>query len=243
MTSKSNKTTKYFVGFQIALVVVFTTIDFIGLLLGYKINFVAIPKGLLSLSATLFVWFGLQDTIAQKDKRFLRLIFTCTFITDMCVLTWTHFLPDMYTLLTIGGIVALPMLLTVIIRHTEMFKAVQKKDIGILIVLYAVAFIIIIYLFEMLQRYNILGISIAYALLLVPVAWSGWLARRSEYFPAHSRWMIPAATTSYFIMDVIGIFYNVRYGSNPDLFYFFTWPLYAVFLILMPLSGKNKLLT
>ncbi len=241
MTSRLNNITKYFVGFQIALAVFFTAIDFIGLFLGHKINFVAIPKGMLSLSATLFVWSGLQDAIAQKDKQFLRLIFSCTFITDMCVLTWTHFLPNMYTLLTIGGVVALPMLLTVIIRHTGMFKGVQKKDIGILIALYAVAFIIIIYLLDLLQRYNILGISIAYALLLVPVAWSGWLVRRSEYFPEHSRWMIPAATTSYFIMDVIGIFYNVRFGANPDLFYFFTWPLYAVFLILMPLSGKQKI--
>ncbi|MEW6528110.1 MAG: hypothetical protein AB1444_15755 [Spirochaetota bacterium] len=241
MTSKLQNAIKYFVGFQITLVVIFTAIDFIGLLLGHKINFVAIPKGLLSLSVTLFVWFGLQDAIAQKDKQFLRLIFTCTFITDMCVLTWTHFLPDMYTLLTIGGIVALPMLLTVIIRHTEMFKAVEKKDIGILIALYAVAFSIIIYLLDLLERYTILGISIAYALLLVPFAWSGWLVQRSKHFPEHARWMIPAATTSYFVMDVIGIFYNVRYGANPDIFYFFTWPLYAVFLILMPLSGKNKL--
>jgi len=241
MSAKTENKIKYYVGFQIALVLIFTVIDLIGLLLGHKIYFVAIPKGLLSLSATLYVWFGLQDAIAQKDKKLLRLIFTCTFITDMCVLTWTHFLPDMYMLLTIGGIVALPMLLTVIIRHTETFKAVQKKDSGILVALYSIAFIIIIYLFDLLQRYNILGISIAYALLLVPVAWSGWLVRRSLYFPVHARWMIPAATTSYFIMDVIGIFYNVRYGPNPDIFYFFTWPLYAVFLIFIPLSGKKRL--
>ncbi|MGB4269904.1 MAG: hypothetical protein WBK20_12080 [Spirochaetota bacterium] len=57
---------------------------------------------------------------------------------------------------------------------------------------------------DLLQRYNILGISIAYALLLVPVAWSGCLVQRSEYFPVHSRWMIPAATTSYFIMYGLG---------------------------------------
>lgn len=241
MTVQEEDKTKYYVGFQIALVVIFTLIDFIGLLSGHKISFVAIPKGLLSLSATLYVWFGLQDAIAQKDKKLLRLIFTCTFITDMCVLTWTHFLPDMYMLLNIGGIVALPMLLTVIIRHTETFRAVHKKDIGILIALYAVACIIIAYLFDSLQRYDILEISIVYALLLVPVAWSGWLVRRSDHFPIHARWMIPAATTSYFIMDIIGIFYNVRYGSNPDIFYFFTWPLYAVFLILLPLSGRKYL--
>ncbi|MGQ9844417.1 MAG: hypothetical protein ACUVRK_12765 [Spirochaetota bacterium] len=127
-------------------------------------------------------------------------------------------------LLTIGGIVALPMLLTMIVRHTETFKAVQKKDSGILVALYILAFIIIMYLFDLLRRYNILGISIAYALLLVPVAWSGWLVRRSDYFPVHARWMIPFAKTSYFVMDIIGIFYNVRYGTNPDIFYFFTWP-------------------
>ncbi len=241
MAKTMQKNITYFIGFQILLVVIFTLIDAIGLYIGHKINFVAIPKGLLSLSATLFVWFGLQDAIAKKDINFLRVIFTCTFFTDLCVLTWTHFLPDVYTLLTIGGIVALPMLLTVIIRNTETFKAVQKKDVGILMALYAVTCIIIVYLFDLLQRYNILEISIAYALLLVPVAWSGWLVRRSKYFPAHSRWMIPAATTSYFIMDVIGIFYNVRYGPNPDIFYFFTWPLYAVFLTLIPLSGAKRL--
>ncbi len=239
MTSTKQSYIKYYIEFQILLVIIFTLIDLIGLYSGHKINYVAIPKGLLSLSATVFVWFGLQDAIAKKDLKMLRIIFTCTFITDMCVLTWTHFLPDLYILLTIGGIVALPMLTTVIIRHTESFKAVKKNDALMLIALYAIAFVIIVYLFQLLQRYNILAISIVYALLLVPVAWSGWLVRRSTYFPAHSRWMIPVATTSYFIMDVIGIFYNVRYGPNPDIFYFFTWPLYAAFLILMPLSGRK----
>lgn len=241
MTITKQNNIKYFIGFQILLVIIFTLIDAIGLFIGHKINYVAIPKGLLSLSATVFVWFGLQDAIAKKDVVMLRVIFTCTFITDMCVLAWTHFLPDLYMLLTVGGIVALPMLTTVIVRHTESFKAVKKNDTLMLIVLYAIAFVIIVYLYELLQQYNILVISIVYALLLVPVAWSGYLVRRSVFFPAHSRWMIPAATTSYFIMDVIGIFYNVRYGPNPDIFYFFTWPLYAVFLILIPLSGKNKI--
>lgn len=241
MTIAISRTTNYFLGFQILLVIIFTIIDFIGLFIGHKIHFVAIPKGLLSLSATAFVWFMLQDFIDKKDATMLRIIFTCTFITDMCVLTWTHFFPDMYILLTVGGIVALPMLATVIVRHTESFKSVKRKDALILIALYAFAFIIIAYLYELLQQYNILVISIVYALLLVPVAWSGWLVRRSVYFLAHSRWMIPVATTSYFIMDVIGIFYNVQYGPNPDIFYFFTWPLYAVFLILMPLSGRRRL--
>jgi hypothetical protein len=70
MTSKLHNTIKYFIGFQMALVIVFTAIDFMGLLVGHKINFVAIPKGLLSLSATVFVWFRLQDTIAQKEIKF-----------------------------------------------------------------------------------------------------------------------------------------------------------------------------
>ena len=200
-----------------------------------------IPKGLLSLSATVFVWFILKNPIDSKDRKLLRLIFSCTFITDMFVLMWTHFLPDAFMLLTIGGIVALPMLFTLVYRHTEGFKSIKIKAFNVLVLLYVFAFAIIIYLKDLLQQYNILMISIVYAILLVPVAWSGWLVRGSAYFPSHAKWMLPAATSSYFIMDVIGIFYNVRYGSNPDIFYFFTWPLYAVFLILIPLSGKKHL--
>jgi hypothetical protein len=109
------------------------------------------------------------------------------------------------------------MLSTLIYQHTEGLKAVRFKDFVVLIAIYILSFAIILYLNDLLVQYNILHISILYTVLLIPVVWSGWLVRKSVYFPAQVKWMIPLATSSYFIMDDIEIFYNVRYGHNLDI--------------------------
>ncbi len=132
------------------------------------------------------------------------------------------------------------MLSLLIWRHTEGFKLITLKNLAVLALIYIPVIAIIVYLQDLLIRYNLFVTAIVYAVLLVPVAWSGWLVRASENFPVHSRWMIPLAVTSYFVMDVIGIFYNVRFGPNPEIYYFFTWPLYGLFLILIPLSGRRS---
>jgi hypothetical protein len=239
--STGNRHLNLLIGFQAALAVVFTLTDLAGLFAGHKIWLGAVPKALLSLSATVVVWTQSDHTFSPRDARHLRIIFTCTLITDLFVLAWTHFFPDAFILLTIGGAIALPMLSTLIWRHTEGFRGVTLKNWIVLTAIYVPVIAIIVFLKEMLVQYNLLVTSIVYAILLVPVAWSGWLPRKSPGFPSHARWMIPLATTCYFVMDVIGIFYNVRFGPNPDIFYFFTWPLYAVFLILIPLSGRKTL--
>ncbi len=88
---------------QAALVIIFTLIDLAGLFIGHKINIVAIPKALLSLSATLTVWTAGTHAFSSRDSVFLRIIFTCTFITDLFVLSWTHFFPDSFFFLPLEG--------------------------------------------------------------------------------------------------------------------------------------------
>ena len=61
---------KNFILLQIFLVVLFIVSNLAGLFIGHKLWFVAIPKELLTLSVTLYVWFAYKDLFSKRMKDF-----------------------------------------------------------------------------------------------------------------------------------------------------------------------------
>jgi hypothetical protein len=87
-----------------------------------------------------------------------------------------------------------------------------------------------------LAKVGLLGLGIVYGICLATVLWTGWESLHSRLFPHKSAVLIAAGSTLVFVMELIGLVYNLHVPVYSDIAFFATWILYTPGMLLIARS-------
>ena len=224
----------------------FMAVDTINYLSRTNITAVGLIKLMVSISCSISAWIIGRQCLDDQDKILLGLAFVFSFLGDIGIVTSTHFLqpPVSTTVFTFGGISFCVMHVFLILRHGKgfhfLFTAEGKLDWKQLIFplfFYVPSGIVFSLFWKQLSEAGLLWIGLVYLFFVTTSLWVGWEPLRCKLFPPRNAWMIGIGMTSFFIMEAIGVIYNIKIGTASDIAFILTWFFYVPFLLLLPHSG------
>ena len=179
----------------------------------------------------------------SKGADLLRAIGFClAFLGDVAVLLNTYKLLSAPLVFAIGGYLFIPALLLISARNAGLFRflfdkgRIKGRELRFALYFYLPFALLLVVLGKSLAGVGLLGLGIGYGLCLVTVLWTGWAALRSGLFPRPRSAMIAAGATLVFVMELIGLVYNLRIPGLEAIAFFATWILYVPGMLLMALA-------
>ncbi|HEY9160725.1 MAG TPA: hypothetical protein VIS94_06535 [Desulfomonilia bacterium] len=195
-----------------------------------------------SFLCTAVAWAGFS---AEKEKHggLLRAIaFTLTFLGDTAVLLNTYKIMSDPFVFKIGGYLFVPALLLISIRSAKGFGfffeggRFQWKKLIFPLCFYIPFAVLLVSVGAGLAKVGLLGLGIVYGTCLTTVLWTGWESLHSGLFPHKSAVLIAAGSTLVFVMELIGLVYNLHVPVYSDIAFFATWILYTPGMLLIARS-------
>lgn len=190
-------------------------------------------KILASLLCTVLAWLGWRKSSRSKADLARALGFCFTFLGDLAVLLNTYKVLDLPLVFAVGGYLFIPGLLLISFRNAGAFGFLRAQDVSLRRrLLFPLAFylpflILLALVGRALAGVGLLGLGIAYGLCLVTLLWTGWEALRSRLYPRPRAVMIALGASLVFVMELVGLVYNLKVPGLSDIAFFATWILYV----------------
>ncbi len=220
----------------------FVTLDIIAYLNGTRSAVTIYLKGLASFSCafiTFYAWILNKRTI----KDLLRWLgFFLAFLGDVAVLLNTYKIYSDAQVFAIGGYLFIPALLLISISNANFFNYLKvdgklnKKGILFGLYFYIPFIALLIILGKSLNQFGLLGLGVGYGLCLVTVLWTGWATLKNNIYAKEKGILIAVGATLVFVMELIGLIYNLHIKGLEDIAFFATWILYVPGMLLMAVS-------
>jgi len=179
----------------------------------------------------------------SKKADLLRALgFGLAFLGDVAVLLNTYKVLSAPLVFSIGGYLFIPALLLISTRNADLFRFLFDKgrlkghELGFALAFYLPFIALLVVLGKSLAGVGLLGLGIGYGLCLVTVLWTGWAALRNKLFPGPRSAMIAAGATLVFVMELVGLVYNLHIPGLGEIAFFATWILYVPGMLLMALA-------
>jgi len=220
----------------------FATLDIIAYLHGTVSGITIYLKGAASLLCALVAFLGWRSG-GRRGLDLLRALgFLLAFLGDVAVLLNTYRLLSAPLVFSIGGYLFIPALLLISLRNADGFRFMRRdgrldgRELAFALCFYVPFIALLIVLGKSLAGVGLLGLGIAYGLCLVTVLWTGWAALRNRLFGASRSLLIAVGATLVFVMELIGLIYNLHVPGLEEIAFFATWILYVPGMLLMALS-------
>ena len=168
--------------------------------------------------------------------------FCLAFLGDVAVLLNTYKVLSAPLVFAIGGYLFIPALLLISTRNADLFRflfdkgKLRGREFGFALCFYLPFIALLVVLGKSLAGVGLLGLGIGYGLCLVTVLWTGWAALRNKLFPSPRSAMIAIGATLVFVMELVGLVYNLHIPGLEEIAFFATWILYVPGMLLMALA-------
>lgn len=168
--------------------------------------------------------------------------FGLAFLGDVAVLLNTYKVLSAPLVFSIGGLLFIPALLLISARNAKLFSffaeggKLKARELGIGLAFYLPFIALLAVLAKDLSGVGLLGLGIGYGLCLVTVLWTGWTALRLKLHGSPRDAMIAIGASLVFVMELVGLVYNLRIPGLEDIAFFATWILYVPGMLLMALA-------
>ncbi len=222
--------------------IVFVVLDIIAYLNGGVSGVTFYLKFAASFLCTSIAWAACSSE-KEKHGGLLRAIaFTLTFLGDTAVLLNTYKIMSDPLVFKIGGYLFVPALLLISIRSAKGFGffiedgRFQWKKIIFPLFFYVPFIVLLVSVGASLAKVGLLGLGIVYGTCLATVLWTGWESLHSKLFPHKNAVLIAAGSTLVFVMELIGLVYNLHVPVYSDIAFFATWILYTPGMLLIARS-------
>jgi hypothetical protein len=220
----------------------FVTLDIVAYLHGKRSTATIYLKGFASFSCA-FIAFYSWLIQGKKPRDALRWAgFLLAFLGDIAVLLNTYGIYSEPVVFAIGGYLFIPALLLISVRNADFFKYLRKdgkisgKGLAFALYFYLPFILLLIVLGKSLSEVGLLGLGIAYGLCLVTVLWTGWAAARNDIHGRKKSRLIAMGATLVFVMELVGLIYNLHIKGLEDIAFFATWILYVPGMLLMAIA-------
>jgi len=179
----------------------------------------------------------------SKKPDLLRAIgFSLAFLGDVAVLLNTYKVFSAPLVFSIGGYLFIPALLLISARNANGFVflfdkgKIKARELCFACFFYLPFIALLLVLGKSLAAVGLLGLGIGYGLCLVTVLWTGWAAFRNRLFATPRSGMAAIGATLVFVMELIGLIYNLHIPGLEEIAFFATWILYVPGMLLMALA-------
>jgi hypothetical protein len=219
--------------------ITFVVLDIVAYLNGGVSRATFYLKFLASFLCTSIAWAMCSSEKENHGGLFRAIAFTLTFLGDSAVLLNTYKVMSDPLVFKIGGYLFVPALVLLSFRSAKGFSffiddgRFQFRRIIFPLFFYIPFAVLLVSVGAGLAKVGLLGLGIIYGICLVTVLWTGWEALHSNLFPYKRAVLIAAGSTLVFIMEIIGLVYNLHIPVYSDIAFFATWILYipGMFLI------------
>lgn len=182
-------------------------------------------------------------TGGRRASDLLRALgFTLAFLGDVAVLLNTYRVLSAPLVFAIGGYLFIPALLLISVRNADGFRFLFRdgrldgRELRFALCFYVPFLALLAVLGKSLAGVGLLGLGIGYGLCLVTVLWTGWAALRNGLFGKRRSLMVAVGASLVFVMELVGLVYNLRIPGLERIAFFATWILYVPGMLLMALS-------
>ena len=225
-----------------ALWLCFTGLDVIAYLHGTVSGITIYLKGAASFLCALVAFLGWRSGGRRGLDALRALGFLLAFLGDVAVLLNTYRILSAPLVFSIGGYLFIPALLLISLRNADGFRfmfrdgRIERRELAFALCFYVPFIALLVVLGRSLAGVGLLGLGIAYGLCLVTVLWTGWAALRNRLFGGSRSVLVAAGATLVFVMELIGLVYNLHVPGLEQIAFFATWILYVPGMLLMALS-------
>jgi hypothetical protein len=228
--------------FVVALWLAFVTLDIAAYIGGGVSPYTIYLKAAASLTCAVIAWAAWKEG-GNERLDFLRALgFSLAFLGDVAVLLNTYRVFSAPLVFAVGGYLFIPALLLISARNARLFSFFveggkrRRAETSFALAFYLPFLVLLAAVAKPLAGVGLLGLGIVYGLCLVTVLWTGWVALRNKLFPSPRSAMIAAGASLVFVMELIGLIYNLRVPGLQELAFFATWILYVPGMLLMALA-------
>ncbi len=202
----------------------------------------AAAKPVITLLAMLLVLTAGSSRLEKRDWTLLLLAFACMLPTDilMSLVVVSPALSVGSSVFMIGGILSITAHIFLIIRVGRGFSAVKNftlKDAWLPVLIYGIAAVIVLILWQDLVRVGHAVIGPVYTAFFCTTMWLSWETVRRRLYPAPNAWMAALAATCWFATEITGEVYNLGLGAISNIFFCLVWVFYGANVFLWALSG------
>ncbi len=226
----------------VCIYIAFVVLDIIAYLNGGVSSATFYLKFLASFLCTAIAWAACSSEKEKHGGLIRAIAFTLTFLGDAAVLLNTYKIMSDPFVFKIGGYLFVPALLLISIRSAKGFGffiedgRFQWKKIIFPLYFYIPFIVLLVSVAAGLAKVGLLGLGIVYGICLATVLWTGWESLHSRLFPHKSAVLIAAGSTLVFVMELIGLVYNLHVPVYSDIAFFATWILYTPGMLLIARS-------
>lgn len=213
--------------------VVFVSADILAYLGGGVSGLSFWLKILASLLCALLAWLGWLQSARRKADLARALGFAFTFLGDLAVLLNTYKVLDLPLVFAIGGYLFIPGLLLISFRNADSFAFLASREASLArklrfpLAFYLPFIVLLAVVGKGLSGVGLLGLGLAYGLCLTTLLWTGWEALRSHLYPRPQSLMIALGASLVFVMELVGLVYNLKVPGLAEIAFFATWILYV----------------
>lgn len=202
----------------------------------------AAAKPVLTILAMILVLIAGKHRLEKRDWTLLLLAFCCMLPTDilMSLVVVSPSLSVGSSTFMIGGVLSIIAHIFLIIRVGRDFSAIKRfkiKDIWLPLLIYGIAAVVLLILWEDVVRVGHAVIGPIYTAFFCTTMWLAWETLRRKLFPAPNAWMVAIAATCWFVTEITGEIYNLGLGKISNISFNLVWVFYGTNVILWALSG------
>ena len=222
--------------------ITFVTLDIVAYMHGGVSKATFYLKFCASFLCAAIAWAACSSEKEKHGGLFRAIAFTLTFLGDAAVLLNTYKAMSDPVVFQIGGYLFVPALLLLSVRSAKGFSffvadgRFQWKKLIFPLFFYLPFFVLLVSVGAGLAKVGLLGLGIVYGTCLATVLWTGWESVHSRLFPRKSAALIAAGSTLVFVMELIGLVYNLHVPVYSDIAFFATWILYTPGMLLIARS-------
>jgi hypothetical protein len=225
-----------------ALWIAFVALDIAAYLGGGRSPITLYLKGLASLSCATLAFAAWIEGGKKLGPLLGALGFALALLGDVAVLLNTYRVLEAPRVFAIGGYLFVPALLLISLRNADFFGflfgdgKLKKREVAFSLAFYLPFAILVAALSKSLAGVGLLGLGIVYGTCLATVLWTGWAAFRSSLRGRPRDAMLACGATLVFVMELVGLVYNLRIPGLEEIAFFATWILYVPGMLLMALA-------
>ncbi len=220
----------------------FMALDVLAYLSGQVSPYTIYLKGVASFLCAAVSWLAWKEAGRRPADLLRALGFSLAFLGDVAVLLNTYRILSAPMVFAVGGYLFVPALLLIATRNaglfTFLFQAgkLKPKEAAFALAFYLPFAVLVAALGKSLASVGLLGLGIAYGTCLVTVLWTGWAAFRNKAHAAPRGLMIALGASLVFVMELIGLIYNLNVPGLSEIAFFATWILYVPGMLLLALA-------
>jgi hypothetical protein len=220
----------------------FLLLDIVAYLRGRVSSVTIYLKGAASCSCAVIALVAWKSKLSRPADLLRAIGFCLAFLGDVAVLLNTYKVLAAPLVFAIGGYLFIPALLLISVRNADLFRFLFKdgkirgSELRFALYFYLPFILLLVVLGKSLAGVGLLGLGVGYGLCLVTLLWTGWAALRNELFPRPRAAMIAAGASLVFVMELVGLVYNLHIPGLEGIAFFATWILYVPGMLLMALA-------